>query len=149
MPGGHSGYPSHATTAAYGLAKGSASNEVRNLNGSAGLYVNAGSIQYHPGFPQAWAIVDQSGTQSIVSSYGVSSITDQGVGITKVNLSRALTTAGFCVCQNMGESTSNGVIIGTSAPADATTSAFTFRCRAANGGDYNDRTMGAIYYGLA
>lgn len=53
------------------------------------VFPTAATTQNHPGVGKVWAKVDQTGTQSIYSSYNVASITDDGVGKTTLNFTTA------------------------------------------------------------
>lgn len=57
------------------------------------VFASPGTTQYHPGVGKAWGKFDQTSTQSIRSSYGVSSIADDGVGKTTVNFTTAMSAA--------------------------------------------------------
>ena len=48
---------------------------------------------FHPGVGKAWAKVDQTGTQALTASYGISSIADAGVGKTTLNFTTAFSGA--------------------------------------------------------
>lgn len=58
-------------------------------------YVSPGIQQYHPSSAKMWARVNQSGTQTLASSYNVSSVTDTGVGRTRFNFTTALSSTTF------------------------------------------------------
>lgn len=60
---------------------------------STSLIVTPGRQQHHPAHPKAWALVNQTGTQAIRASYGISSIVDPGVGGTTFNFSTAFSGA--------------------------------------------------------
>lgn len=50
-------------------------------------FVTPGSQHFHPSAPKAWGKCTQTGTMTLNAGYGVSSITDSGVGTTTWNLS--------------------------------------------------------------
>jgi len=59
--------------------------------------VSPAKQHFHPGHPKAWAAIQISGgTPSILQSYGVTSLTDTGVGDILVNLSITFNAATFC-----------------------------------------------------
>lgn len=68
--------------------------------------VTPGRTQYHPGVAKVWAKLNQSGGQSIITSYNCSSITDAGVGLSTVAFSTSFSSSSFV---NVG-SRENGVV---------------------------------------
>ena len=56
---------------------------------------NAGSEDYF--LARAWVTVNQVGTQAILGSENVSSITDSGTGVTDVSLSNAMANANYSI----------------------------------------------------
>ncbi len=59
---------------------------------------------------RAWIRLNQSGSQSISGSGGVSSISDSGVGITTINFSTAMPDVNYCLvggAQQHGDSSTN------------------------------------------
>lgn len=60
------------------------------------LAVTPGVIQHYRGVNKAWAIVTFSaGTPSLLDSWGVSSVTDSGTGVTDINFSTAFSSSNF------------------------------------------------------
>lgn len=65
---------------------------------STATVVSPGQQKNHPGHPKAWGFVTVSGgNPTLVTSYGVSGITDTGVGILGVTLSPAMSSANYAV----------------------------------------------------
>lgn len=63
---------------------------------STALAVTPGRQQYHPSAAKAWVRWDaSSGTPTIVSSYNVTSLTDNGVGDTTINFTTAFSNANY------------------------------------------------------
>lgn len=69
------------------------------------------NVKYNPGVAKAWAVFDSLGTFTILSSYGISSLTDVGIGRFTANFSVAFSSANFCVC-----GTAQTVTTGSPAP---------------------------------
>jgi hypothetical protein len=55
--------------------------------------VTPGRVQYHDGVAKAWAYITNSGTPTATASYNVSSITDPGVGNSRVNFATDMSAA--------------------------------------------------------
>jgi len=53
------------------------------------VFASPGTTQYHPGVGKAWAKADQTGSQSLRSSYGISGIADAGVGLSTITFTTA------------------------------------------------------------
>lgn len=85
-------------------ATAAATQAEMELPSSTTVYVSPGRTQYHPGVGKAWAKVDQTGTQSLRSSYGISGIADDGVGKTTLTFTTAMDDAhgfsGSCTVPN-------------------------------------------------
>jgi hypothetical protein len=59
--------------------------------------VTPGLLHRHPGVPKAWALVTYSGgTPLIAAGYGFSSVSDQSIGVTRVNFTTAMSGANYC-----------------------------------------------------
>jgi hypothetical protein len=84
--------------------------------------VTAGRLAHHPLTPAAWGLLNQTGTQALVASKGVASITDLGTGITRVTLSAAMADANYAVLVTGPDNTFGGV-------ASRTTTTFEVRMR--------------------
>jgi len=52
---------------------------------STAVYSAPGNQQWHPGHPKAWVIYNQATGPSVVASYNVTSVTDDGAGLYTVN----------------------------------------------------------------
>ena len=59
-------------------------------------YTSPGRQQYHPSAAKFWLSMDLSGTQTILASYNVTSISDGGVGISDVTIATDFSTANWC-----------------------------------------------------
>jgi hypothetical protein len=71
-----------------------------------------GGTTLYPSFlPRSFVSINQQGSQSILASGNVSSITDQGTGLTLVNMSTAMPDMNYCVANGISGS---GVISGVS-----------------------------------
>lgn len=61
-----------------------------------GKFIDADRAKYHQGIAKAWAYVtNTAGTTTLVDSYNVTSVTDNGAGDTTVNLSITMANANF------------------------------------------------------
>lgn len=76
-----------------------------------GTVLEGGTTLYPAYFPRSFVAVNQQGTQAILSSGNVSSITDQGTGLTLVNMNTALPDINYTVANGISGS---GVISGVS-----------------------------------
>ena len=75
-------------------------------------YVTSGRQQYHPSAAKAWLWANaQSGTPTVLASYNVASITDNGVGDYTVNLTTAFSSANYGV-SGIGDRTTGAGCIG-------------------------------------
>tara|TARA_R100000353_G_scaffold84958_1_gene63363 strand:- start:18 stop:434 length:417 start_codon:yes stop_codon:yes gene_type:complete len=57
---------------------------------------------------KVWVNFNQSGTTAIRESFGVSSISDQGTGRTRINFSISFSNANYCVTGVLGQEGTNG-----------------------------------------
>lgn len=60
-------------------------------------FTTPGRQQYHPSASKAWCSWSQVGTQTIAASYNVSSITDNGVGLTTINFTVSFSSAVYAI----------------------------------------------------
>jgi len=73
---------------------------------------SSGNVKFNSGFGsvttvfgcRAWALVNQTGTQAIKGSGGVSSVTDTGVGATDINFSTNMPDGNYCTSMSPGGS---------------------------------------------
>jgi hypothetical protein len=85
-------------------------------------------MKYHPGMAKAWVAFNGTGTPAILASYGVSSITDNGVGDYTINLSVTFSSVNYAVFGFAeDENATNGCIVSRHSTNART--ATTFRCR--------------------
>ena len=59
---------------------------------------------------QAWVNFDGTGTVAIISSYNVSSITDNGTGDWSIHITNALASASFCVSTGFSRAATNDFV---------------------------------------
>ncbi len=59
-------------------------------------FVSPGRLKYHPGTAKAWVTFDGSGTVTILTSYNVSSVTDNNPGDYTVNFTTAFSSDTYC-----------------------------------------------------
>lgn len=62
---------------------------------TAARVVTADVLTRHPTVPKAWAKVNQTGTQALDASSGVTSITDAGTGLTRVTMTVAMSSVNY------------------------------------------------------
>lgn len=72
-----------------------------------GRAVVPGRQHFHPGHPKAWAVFSQSGVQAIQADYGVTSIADNGAGLSTLTFDTAFSSANYGVV-GMGQELSFG-----------------------------------------
>jgi len=61
------------------------------------VYVTPGRQQFHPSSPKAWIRFNGTGTPAIVSSYNVTSITDNGTGDYTITFTTAFSNTNYCL----------------------------------------------------
>ena len=71
------------------------------------------------GSAKVWASVNQTGTQAILASFNVSSITDLGTGYTVVNYSSAMASAAFAAVAGGNPQSFAGVTGGVNSTGNA------------------------------
>jgi hypothetical protein len=71
--------------------------------------ITPGRVAQHPLTPAAWGVLNQVGTQALVNSVGVASVSDEGTGDTLVTLSAAMVDANYAVVVTGPDSTIVGV----------------------------------------
>jgi len=64
--------------------------------------VPAGRIKNNPGVAKSGVLLDQTGTLTNLASFGVSSLTDNGVGDTTINFSTAFSSANYIFASAIG-----------------------------------------------
>ena len=80
------------------IALGLATQAQQETATSQVVTVTPGVQQYHPSAPKAWVVFNGSGTPSILSSYNVTNITDNGVGDYTINFTVAFSSTNYgCV----------------------------------------------------
>ena len=88
-----------------------------------------------PGAAKAWVNFNGTGTVAIRSSFNVSSITDNGVGIYTVNFTNAMADANYAVLATGGDSAVNYNQIHVSSTAAPNTSAVMIQSVTQNSGN--------------
>ena len=100
---GHARYTSNFTppTSAHLTSAGDANKQIIVNSSADGVDVGTGGIN-QARIAKAWVRFDQTGSQSIDSSYNISSITDTNTGISALNFSTAMTDANYSVVATGG-----------------------------------------------
>ena len=100
---GHARYTSNFTppTSAHLTSAGDANKQIIVNSSADGVDVGTGGIN-QARIAKAWVRFDQTGSQSIDSSYNISSVTDTNTGISALNFSTAMTDANYSVVATGG-----------------------------------------------
>jgi hypothetical protein len=93
---------------------------------STSVSVTPGRVQYHPGVAKAVVKFNGTGTVAILSSYNVSSITDNGVGDYTVNFTTAFSSVNYSWALACGDENASAFRCGVGPTAAPTASAFRF-----------------------
>lgn len=75
---------------------GVATQAIQETGTSTGKVVTSGMQKYHPSAAKMWCVFNGTGTISILASYNVTSLTDNGTGIYAVNLSSQFSSTSYC-----------------------------------------------------
>jgi len=109
----------------------------------------AGTTVYAPGVSKAWVSVNQIGTQAILQSYNIASISDSAVGITSVTIADEMDAAAYCITACAGLN-GNTAYVNLQQGALVVVGSYTMGCRAAAGGTIDaDIICTAIFGALA
>jgi hypothetical protein len=92
-----------------------ASQAEQETSTSTTTYVTPGRQQYHPAAAKAWCVFNGTGTPSILASYNVTSITDNGAGDYTINFTTNFSSANYAAVA-MGAQGSMAGISTTAAP---------------------------------
>ncbi len=60
---------------------------------------------------KAWGVIDQTGVQSILESEGISSITDIGVGLTKINFTTDMVDVNYSIVGSVTNNPTGSVVV--------------------------------------
>ena len=88
-------------TTAHLTSSGDANKQIVVNSGADGVAIGTGGIN-QARIAKAWVRFDQTGSQSIDSSYNISSVTDTNTGISTLNFSTAMTDANYSVVATGG-----------------------------------------------
>jgi hypothetical protein len=102
-----------------------------------------GRVQNHPGVAKAWARFNGTGTPALISSYNVSSITDNGVGNYTVNFGTSFSSVSNYV--GMGTTDDTNIVVLTCHPFNS--SSAVVRTRNAATGDIDCATVFVAFFG--
>lgn len=75
--------------------------------------VTPGRQQYHPSAVKAWCSVDCTGTVTILGSYNISSVADNGVGDFTFNFSTSFSSTTYTALMSQTDDTGAGINAGT------------------------------------
>lgn len=81
-----------ATGTSFNSLTGAASQAEQETGTSNTVAVTPGVQKFHPGHPKAWVYFTSVTTTAINASFGVTSLTDGGTGITQVNYTTAFSS---------------------------------------------------------
>ena len=85
------------------------------------------------GLAQAWVNFNGTGTVAIRGSLNVSSITDDGTGLFRINFATALSDANYCTVATIGGGSSMFLVRDNSDTVTKTTSQFRINCATLSG----------------
>lgn len=83
-----------ASDAATGVIEIAIQSEMETATDT-GRAVVPGRQHFHPGHPKAWVSFDQSGTHDIAEDYGVTSLADNGAGLTTITFDTAFSGTNY------------------------------------------------------
>lgn len=138
-----SAWVSQAATASFaGRVKvaNQAAQETATANDTA---VTPGTQKYHPMHAKAWCALNGTGTASIISSAGISSITDNGTG----DYTETFTTAFSGIPASVGGIAGNGNNQDGIGYTSISTTAFRQKCRAPGGSAADLDYLSTAYFG--
>ncbi len=98
------------------LLTGAATQANQETATSTTTSVTPGRQQYHPSAAKVWILFNTTTTTTITASYNVTSLTDDGTGITKVNFTTAFSSANYCATSMAGTGgggQNSGVVVNT------------------------------------
>jgi hypothetical protein len=93
--------------AAFGQIPTAAVQADQEAGTSVTTFVSPGRQQFHPSASKAWVIFQGTGTVTILASYNVTSITDNGTGDYTVNFTTSFSSA-FYACAGMSQTDQGG-----------------------------------------
>lgn len=67
-------------------------------------FVTPSVQKYHPSAAKAWGYIDQDSSQSVLASHNVSSIVDEGLSLTTVNLTTAFSSTNYSLVASGSDS---------------------------------------------
>jgi len=88
--------------AAFGQIPTSATQSDQETGTSVTTFVSPGRQQFHPSASKAWVVFQGTGTVTILASYNVTSITDNGVGDYTINFTTSFSSANYAFTINAG-----------------------------------------------
>ena len=80
---------------------------IKSLGSSAPVFQNSSGVEKGQ-LAKVWANFNQQGTQALRDSFGVSSISDQGTGKTRINFSISFSNANYAIVGAIGQDGTNG-----------------------------------------
>lgn len=83
-----------ATTAASGVVTKATTGQL--VTETADVYSDVATLKYYRGVCKAWVKINAAASASITNSYGLSSLTDNGVGDWSLNFAANMANANFC-----------------------------------------------------
>lgn len=126
-----------------------ASQSDQETGTSTSVAVTPGVQKYHPSAAKAWVSFQGTGTVTILASYNVSSITDNGTGDYTVNFTTAFSSANYASAAVNGRGVASVNARQTGAPATADPTASAFRISTANnsGTIQDSEFVSAVFFG--
>ena len=85
------------------------------------------------GTAKAWVNFNGTGTVAIRASFNVSSITDDGTGVFRINMTTAMLDNNYCTVATIGGASSNFLVRDNSDAVSKTTTQFRINCATLSG----------------
>ena len=93
-------------TVGYNSGATAASQAEQEAGSSTTVFVTPGRQQFHPSAAKAWATYNTISTTSLIASYNITSLTDNGTGDTTVTIATDFSSANWCAVVCAGNASS-------------------------------------------
>lgn len=136
-----------ASGAALVGATGVATQTQQEAAASATAFVAPSVQQFHPSAVKAWANTEMVGTHAIRASYNVASVTDEGVGLQRVNLTTAFSSTNYTTTNSVRSDLSGLGVIDAQSTGTKTSTQFSIRTNAIGVGTFDCDEVGISFLG--
>lgn len=137
-----SGLPSWAASSAL-----AATQTELEAGTSVDAYSTPGRQHFHPSAIKAWANTEMVGTHAIRASYNVASVTDEGVGLQRVNLTTAFSSTNYAATNSVRSDLSGLGVIDAQSTGTKTSTQFSIRTNAIGVGTFDCDEVGISFLG--